>query len=92
MSPKVASVAAPPPASRIAASTSAAAVTQTGHPGPESSWIEPGSSARMPWRKIATVCVPQTSMSRTGRPMARARAAMPCESSSMVGAGIGVGL
>ena len=51
--------------------------------------MEPGSSARMPWRKIATVCVPQTSISRTGRPIARASAAMPCESSSIVGADMG---
>ena len=77
MSPKVASVAFPPRASSMAASTSAAAVTHTGQPGPESSWTDPGSSARMPWRKMATVCVPHTSIRRTGRPIARAKAAIP---------------
>ena len=88
MSPKVTSVTAPPRASWMAASTSAAAVTHTGHPGPESNWIEPGSSARMPWRKMATVWVPHTSIRRTGRPTARERVAMPLASSSRVGAGM----
>jgi hypothetical protein len=40
-------------------------VTHTGHPGPDSNDTVCGSKDRMPLRKIDTVCVPHTSISRT---------------------------
>ena len=39
-----------------------------GHPGPEISSTCGGKSLRIPRRKISWVCVPQTSMIRTGGP------------------------
>jgi hypothetical protein len=46
-----------------------AGVTQTGHPGPEMSSICGGRMRRMPRRKISWVWVPQTSMTRSLRPL-----------------------
>jgi len=54
-------------ATAMARSISPSGVTQTGQPGPERSRTPGGGSWRMPWRKIATVWVPQTSMSVIGR-------------------------
>ena len=52
------------PASAIALSMSAVAVTQTGQPGPDTISTVGGSAWRMPYLKIATVCPPQNSMKR----------------------------
>src|SRR3990170_1343226 len=50
----------------IAASMYPSGVTQTGQPGPESIVTAPDRSGRMPLRAMATVCVPHTSIRRTG--------------------------
>ena len=55
-------------ASQIASSIKSAGVTQTGQPGPEIRFTCSGSSFRIPSRNISWVCVPQTSMIRTGGP------------------------
>ncbi len=46
------------------ASISLCAVTQTGHPGPDSRVRVCGSIPRIPWRNMAMVWVPHTSMNR----------------------------
>jgi hypothetical protein len=76
MSPYVATIRPGRPASSMAASICRWAVTQTGQPGPLISRRFGGSSERMPLRKIDTVCVPQTSMIRTRRPIRAQRAAI----------------
>jgi hypothetical protein len=63
MSPKQNTAVSPLRARAIAFSIVSAGVTQTGHPGPDTSRIFPGSAARIPLLKSATVCVPQTSIS-----------------------------
>jgi hypothetical protein len=50
-------------ASHIALSMSSFAVTHTGQPGPLISLISGGRSCLMPDLKMATVCVPQISIS-----------------------------
>ena len=65
MSPKEAIITPGTIASAIALSISEVAVTQTGHPGPETSSIFGGSACRMPYLKMATVCPPQNSIKRT---------------------------
>src|SRR3990172_9093667 len=52
--------------SSIAASMYPSGGTQTGQPGPESIVTAPHRSGRMPLRAMATVCVPHTSIRRTG--------------------------
>src|ERR1035437_5330677 len=67
MSPNVASATPGSRPSSMAKSMSRLAVTQTGHPGPDSSVTFSGIKSRRPKRAIATVCVPHTSMSFIGR-------------------------
>ena len=67
MSPKVHRVTPGVSARAMALSRSALAVTQTGQPGPDNMRTLAGRSWRMPWRKMATVWVPQTSIRFTGR-------------------------
>jgi len=50
----------------MARSTSSFAVTQTGQPGPDRSVTVGGMTRRMPCFAMATVCVPQTSISFAG--------------------------
>ena len=75
MSPNVAKRIPSRPASQRARSTSPADVTQTGQPGPEISRIPGGRSFRIPYRPMAWVWLPQTSMIVTGLPIRAAAAA-----------------
>src|SRR3990172_11332328 len=52
----------------MALSISPLGVTHTGQPGPERSLTWGGKSPRRPWRKMATVWVPHTSIRLTGGP------------------------
>jgi hypothetical protein len=61
MSPNVVTITSGRLASSIAMSMSSLAVTQTGHPGPESSVTLSGMTSRRPFFAIATVWVPHTS-------------------------------
>ena len=67
MSPNVAMVTSGMRASAMTASMSRFDVTHTGQPGPEERRTPSGMRLRMPLRAMATVCVPQTSMSVTSR-------------------------
>jgi hypothetical protein len=76
MSPKVASTTPGVFASAAAVSTSCMEVTHTGQPGPLRSLMPSGRRLRTPWRNMATVWVPQTSMSFNGLPISFASAWM----------------
>ncbi len=65
-SPKVVMVTPGRAANARAWSTERTGVTQTGHPGPETSRIPSGNDPRRPKRLIAMVWLPQTSMKVTG--------------------------